>query len=152
MGADVERQVAVRRGPRRRDEPVGHLFLDHDDEAREEVGAADEGADHRRRRLVRQVADERHGGRRAGVCERRGDVDAERVGRQDGERRAGELAPQRVGQRAVDLEGHDPDPAREERPRQRAPPGPDLDDRVTGPGAEGVEDLPGGRRHPTRKC
>ena len=138
--SDVQRQEAERRPARTREQAVGDFFLDHDDEAREEVPPPHEGAEHRRRRLVREVSDERY--RWNGALGRKGgaDVGFEDIGRDDRQGEAGRAGAQGRGEVGVDLERDDARAPRKEPPGQGALPRADLDDRFSPRGADGRDD------------
>ena len=139
--ADVERQKAVGVASRLGDDPVRDLLLDHDDEAGEEIRPPHERAQHRRGALVREIADERHGRARADPREGGLDVGLEHVGRLHEERPLGELVRKARRQHRIDLEGEDARAPVEERPRERAAAGPDLDDGLPLPGSQGIENF-----------
>ena len=128
MERDVDREEAVGVAPRPGADPVGHLALDHDDEAGEEVGAPDRPPHDGRRALVREVRDERHRGRRAGLEEEGPDVRRDGVGDDEPQPVRGKRFTELFRQALVELEREHLRPRREEGSRQRAPPGAHLDD------------------------
>ena len=139
--AEHDRQGAVVAGSRDGDHPIGDLALEHHDGVGDPAGRPRERQDSQQdggRQVVRQVADDAHGS----VAGRQdlGVAELEEVAADDGQLRRRALG-QRRGQIAVDFDGANDGTGAEQRPRQRAEAGTDLDERFAGDRRHGGDQL-----------